>query len=352
MSASGDKEPARPRQVTWAAWMIMLGSAFVVVTAYEVIAQMRSLESREAIEEFLAEPPGDGLGLSVESVLRALHASAMVAAGCATAAAVLGFYVLRRHRGARVGLGVLAVPLFLSGVVTGGFMSSLVAVAAAMLWLQPARDWFDGKTPPAPPERDPRPAVWPPSPADQPPSPRPYDGFGAAPASPASPVSPVSTAQVPGWPEPSGPAPAARRRPDVLVVAAIVTWVFAGVVLLSSVVGLAVVASSPDALLDQVAAQNPELARQGVTESTILTSTYLMGGVALVWSALACLCAALMLRRSAGAARALLVSACATAAFCVVGSLAALVLALPALASVVVIALLRRPDSRAWLAGR
>ena len=348
MSESGDKEPARPRQVTWAAWMIMLGSVFVVVTAYEVIAQMRSLESREAIERFLSEPPGDGLGLSVESVLRALHASAMVAAGCATASAVLGFYVLRRHRGARVGLSVLAVPLFLSGVVTGGFMSSLVAVAAAMLWLQPARDWFDGKTP-AKPERDLRPAVWPPSPADQPvgpPAPRPHDGFGQVPATP------VSAAPALDWPEPPGPAPAVRRRPDVLVVAAIVTWVFAGVVLLSAVVGLAVVATSPAALLDEVAAQNPELASQGVTESTILASTYLMGGVALVWSALACLCAALMLRRSAAAARALLVSASATAAFCLVGSLAALVLALPALASVVVIALVRRPESRAWLAGR
>ena len=39
---------------------------------------------------------------------------------------------------------MLAVPLFVTGLVTGGFVSSVVAAAAVMLWFQPARDWFDG----------------------------------------------------------------------------------------------------------------------------------------------------------------------------------------------------------------
>ena len=44
----------------------------------------------------------------------------MVAGGCAAAAAILGYHVLQRSRGARIALTVLAVPLFVSGLVTGG----------------------------------------------------------------------------------------------------------------------------------------------------------------------------------------------------------------------------------------
>ena len=331
-----------------AGWIIMLGSAFVVVTAYEVVASLRTLDSRTAVEDFLAEPPGDGLGLSVEQVLSVMHVSALVAAACATAAAVLGFFVLRRDRGARVALAVLALPLFLTGFVTGGFMSSLVAVACVMLWLQPARDWFDGKAAP-PPERDPqRSAVWPPPVTGQPPvptGPRPFEGFGQAPTGqPVTGGAPVLA--------PPGPATPPARRPDTVVAAAIVTWVVAGFAMVSSIVAIAMVAASPDLVLDEIARQDPQLAEQGVTESALVAATYVMGGLTALWAALACACAAVMLRRSAGAARALMISSVATAAFCLVGSLASIALAVPALAAVVVVALLRRPDVRAWFAGR
>ena len=338
--SESEKTLPRPRQVTMAGWMIMLGSAFVVVTGYEVISGLRSLESREAIEKFLSEPPGDGLGLSVESTLSIMHVSAMVAAGCATAAAVLGFHILKRHRGARIALTVLAVPLFLAGIVTGGFMSSLVAVASVMLWLQPARDWFDGKAaPPVQRAPDQHRPVWPPPvpPAEQPPAdPRAFEGFG-------------QTLTTPVRTDPTRPV-AAVRRPDSLVVAAIITWVFAGFALVSSVVGIVVVASSPDVLLDQIAQQNPDLASQGVTDSTLIASTYFMGAVTIAWSALACVCAALMLRRRARAALALMIMAAFTAALCFVATLASIVLAAPALAAIVVVAVLRRADVRAWLA--
>ncbi|WP_295656245.1 hypothetical protein [uncultured Nocardioides sp.] len=346
MSDSGKTLP-RPRQVTWAAWMIMLGSAFVVVTGYEAVAGLRTLDSRTAVEDFLAEPPGSGLGLSVEDVLTVMHVSALVAAVCATAAAVLGFYVLQRHRGARVVLAVLAVPLFLTGIVAGGFMSSLVAVAALVLWLQPARDWFDGKAAPPQPERDDarRSAVWPPPVAEQPPvpptgGPRPFQAFGQG----------ATTMAVPA----GAPAPvrAPARRPGTVVVAAIVTWVVAGFALVSSLAAIAVVASSPDLVLDEVARQNPELADQGVTESALVAATYVMGGLVALWAGLACVCAAVMLHRNTPAARALTVSSVATAVFCLVGSLASGALAVPALAAVVVVALMRRPEVRAWFASR
>lgn len=326
----------------------MLGSAFVVLTGYEVIAGLRTLQSRDAIESFLAEPPGDGLGLSVESVLSLMHVSAMVAAGCATAAGVLGFHVLQRHRGARVALAVLAVPLFVTGIVTGGFMSSLVAVASLMLWLQPARDWFDGKAAPKVERRSESgstAAAWPPDLPAQPPAPtgpRAYEGFG-------------HTTNTPVRHPPTGAAGRPRevvKRPDMLVVAAILTWVVAGFALVFSIVAIAVVASSPDLVLDEIAAQNPDLASQGISESALLASTYVMGGITAIWASLACACAAIMLRRSGAAARALMVSSALTAGFCFVGTLASIVLALPAMAAVVVVALLRRPDVRAWFVPR
>ena len=39
------------------------------------------------------------------------------------------------------------MPLFLCGLVTGGFLASVVAASVAMLWLAPARHWFAGTTP-------------------------------------------------------------------------------------------------------------------------------------------------------------------------------------------------------------
>ena len=80
----------------------------------------------------------------MQGVLEIMRVFGMVAAGCATAAAILGYHVLQRSRSARLALTLLAVPLFLSGMVTGGFLSSVVAAAAVMLWFQPSRDWFNG----------------------------------------------------------------------------------------------------------------------------------------------------------------------------------------------------------------
>ena len=136
--------PPRPRQVTLAATLIICGSVLVVLTVFDRIAGLQTLETRESIEKFLAEPPGNDLGLGVQGVLDILRVFGMVAAGCATAAAILGYHVLRRNRSARLALTLLAVPLFVSGIVTGGFLSSVVAAASVMLWFQPSRDWFNG----------------------------------------------------------------------------------------------------------------------------------------------------------------------------------------------------------------
>ena len=134
----------RPRQVTMAGWMIIGGSVLVVATVFETITSLNTLETREAVTQFLSEPPGEGLGLDVSGALLVLRTVSMVAAGCAAVAAVLGFHVLRRNRSARLGVTVVAIPLFFTGMVTGGFLSSLVAASALLLWLEPSRNWFDG----------------------------------------------------------------------------------------------------------------------------------------------------------------------------------------------------------------
>ena len=174
----------RPRQVTLAAALVMGASGMLVVSVFERLGDLRSIESRLAIEEFINQPPGSDLGLDLESVLDLLYVVSMVAAGLATAAAILGFHVLKRNRSARLGLSVLAVPLFLCGLVTGGFLASVVAASVAMLWLSPARHWFAGTTPEPVPSSASTPA------ADA----RTAAGADGAPAAPAGPLGDAAAA--------------------------------------------------------------------------------------------------------------------------------------------------------------
>ena len=100
--------PVRPRQVTLAGWMIIAGSAVVVFSAFDRIAGLRSIESQEAVADFLADAPGKELGLSVDQALDLIQGLTLVAGACATAAAILGFWALRGSKQARLGLTVLA----------------------------------------------------------------------------------------------------------------------------------------------------------------------------------------------------------------------------------------------------
>ena len=77
-----------------------------------LIADLRTLETRQAIERVpLRAARAAALGLDVDRRWPCCAIVSMVAAGCAAAAAILGFHVLRRNRSARLGLTVLAVPL-------------------------------------------------------------------------------------------------------------------------------------------------------------------------------------------------------------------------------------------------
>ena len=366
----------RPRQVTMAAWMIIAGSVLVVGAVFEKVSTLHQLETQDAIRRFLSQPPAEGFGLDLESALTLVRTLSMVAAGCAAAAAILGYHVLKRNRGARIGLTVLALPLFISGFVIGGFLSSLVAVAAVMLWMAPARDWFDGVAPSPRDQSDPqRRAEWPPPlPTPPPSSPRPQQGFGsipsgspgsAPPTSPATGPPPAYGPPPPGAQQYPAPPPAfppygaswqpAQRpgpgpRPRAVVAACVVAWVFSALAVVVVSASALVVAADPDLLIDEMYRQNPDLAAQAITQHSLQVLTYVTAGIAAFWAVAAIVLAVLVFRRSSWARIGLLASAGGAGGLCLVASLQSVFMVVPLFACVVTFSLLLRPDVRAWFA--
>lgn len=341
--------PTRPRQVTMAAWLIMGGSVLVVVMVFERVAGLHSLETRQSVQKFLAEPPGDDLGIGVTGVLDLLRVLCMVAAGCATAAAILGYQVLRRSRSARLALTVLAVPLFVTGLVTGGFTSSVVAASAVMLWFQPARDWFNGVV------REPRPDV---TNRVTPPVAPPYDGSRPGPGAGPGPgpwPGPGPGGQLGGqWGDQPGQLVPPRAeadpsaRPPAVVWACVLTWLFAGLVLVVMAASIAVLAASPGLVFDELHKQNPDLAAQGISDAMLRTVTFVAGGVVAAWSLSALVLAGLAFRGVRWARVALVVCASGAVVCLLLATVSQPLLIVPLAASVVTLALMVRPDVRAW----
>ncbi len=329
-----------------AAGMVIAGSVLVVVTVGEQLATINSLETRQLVEEFLSSAPGTGL--DVTQARLALRTALMVVAGCATAAAVLGYHVLQRSHRARLGLSLLAVPLFLGGLATGGFLTSLVVAATALLWLGHSRAWFDG-TPipepgrPAPREQRPD-SPWAP-PGSTPPRsdlPPPHTGtFGAAP--PDAP----QDAQQALPPQPSVPA----RRPDAVVWACVLTWAFSGLTVALLGASLTLMLADPSLIWAELERQNPGLvADSGLTRDDLMRTTYVTLGVAAVWALVAVVLAVLAWRRRTAGRIGLIVCATSAALISVLASFGSALLLVPAFACIATVVLLARADVRAWFA--
>lgn len=351
-----------------AAGMVMGGSVFVVLSVIEQMRSLRSIESREGIEEFLSRPPGSGLGLDVEGVISILHVTSMVAAGCATAAAILGWHVLKRDLKARVALSIIAVPLFISGLVTGGFISSLVAASVVVLWMPPARDWFRFGTWTPPASRDKRAADATRThapPAGQPPAPWQHPSTGAQEPEGERPQGPTPQGPTPqgpppqqapyGMPHQPGHDPAGRReaampseRPKALVLAFVLTVVFA--VMAGLMAGLSAVAMlvAPDLIMDELTRQRPDIADQGVTPALLRATTLALGALVVVWSIAAVVLGTLALLGRDWARLGLMISAIATAVACLLMAFGAPFLLVPGAAAVVTAVNLRRSEVRAW----
>lgn len=363
MSEPAPSTLPRPRQVTLAAWMIIGGSALVVLTVFDRIAGLNSLETRESIELFLAEPPGSGLGLSVPDAVGVLRVLSMVAGACAAATAILGVHVLRRHRGARIAVSVLAPPLFVSGFVIGGFLSSVVAASAVMLWMEPARDWFAGRPAKERPAarrpgsqesrdagaaREDRPDPFRVFPSVPPVSsgPRPHQGFGTA-AATAQQARPQVSAYAP-----PGGAPARPARPGAVMAAAVVTWVVSGLVSLLMALSATMMLASPELMMDEALRANPALADSGLTVEAFQLGVVVTAAVAIAWSVAAAVFAAVLLLRGRDWARiSLLISAAIAAALCLpLTLLGGVPMLVPLAGSVATLALLLRREVRAWVA--
>jgi hypothetical protein len=353
------KTPARPPQVTVAAWMIMIGSVFVVLLVWDRIAALHSIDTRKALQPLLDDPRIKDAGIQINDLLAVIRVVSMVAAGCAAAMVVLGYQTLQRSRAARRALTVLAVPLFIAGLATGGYVSSAVAAAVGTLWLGPARIWFDQNvvSSGAQTARATHPAtrpVWPP----------PYDPGPSAHPGPAQPPEPTSqpgadrSQQAPAtWTPPptsmyGAPVAAApRARPATLVWACLLTWVFTSLAAAVFVTSIVLLAQNPGLILDKMHEQNPDLASQGVSDHLILVVCYVTCALLVLWSVGAAVLAVLAFRRKRLAMYGLLVSTAGAAIFCLLGALGSLIVLVPLAASAVTVGCLMRPEVRAWYDG-
>jgi len=150
-------------------------------------------------------------------------------------------------------------------------------------------------------------------------------------------------------PAPQAPgATDSSARPAEVVLACALTWVFAGLALVVMAASMVVLATSPGLVFDELHRQNPDLAAQGVSDATLRTMTFVVGGVVIVWSLAALVVAVLAFRRVRWARPALVVSASASLALLLLATLGQVLLVVPLAASVVTLALLVRPDVRAW----
>jgi hypothetical protein len=325
--------------------MSVVGSLLLVISLFDTLGRLRTPETRESVADFLATPPGSGLGIDVAQAVDLMRALALASGALAAMALVFAIFVLQRHVPARIGFTVVAGLLLLT-VPVAGLMPLLLAFAALLMWSQPARDWYAGRTPATE-----RPASlrsqgqggWPP-PGDQ--------GSSSSPYQPPSSYQPPSdqqpSAQQPvqqpppepgAWQQPSPepgawqqpvqhpgqwspysgypgyghrPDPTREKRPTSVTIAAVLTWIGAGATAAAMVLLGGLLAMGGDVFVEQF---DEQAQGSGVTLSSdeVLAVGWGITAFFLIWSLVAAVLAAFAFRRSNGARIALAVSAVMTA---------------------------------------
>lgn len=352
----------RPPQVTVAGWVTILGSVFLVAGMFDAAARLRSIETQESIKESLSKSPFDGLDMGVDGVQQLLHTVFVVAGGLGAAACILGWFVLQRHKQARLALSVVAVPLFVSGFFSGSIAASLVAVSAMLLWSGPARDWFAGRpvrqptyllqqraTPGAP--RTPS------QPVSPPPPPVPTSRVDA-PHLPAAPTGIASDAPPPyagyGLPRAASAFAPVEVRPPALVAAAVLTWIGTSVVLAVLAFGIHSLLTDDTAVREAIAkAQEwqPGGASATVTVAEVRIAAVIGCLLFALWAIGAAVLAVLVMRRVAWARAVLVVSAIASGMLSSFG-VAAYFPVITAVTGLVSAYLLLRPEVARWVSRR
>ena len=347
----------RPPQVSLASGIVMFASVLVLITAWEQVATLGSLETQEAIDSFLAEPPFSSLGLDLAATRDLLRVTSLVAAGAACATAILGWYVRKPDRSARLGLTIFAVPVFVAGVPSGGLAGAFVAAGTAMLWMMPARQWFaTGRwTPPTPVTKPdpvsrttpgaagPGPAV-PSGPVQPGPAPRPFGMPGGQPGA----VRPAAAPQVPppSWQQ----RQLLHTRPGAMVAAFVLTVVMAGGLLALSLLWIALAGISPEFLMSVLEQQQPQLVEDGMTLQQVQGTVFTYAGAFVVWCVAALVFAGFAMARRDWARRGLMLTAAFSAGGCLVFVLDTVLVVIPAAAAVATVICLRRVEVRRWFA--
>lgn len=394
----------RPPQVTYAGWAIVVGSVALIVSAFQQISTLHTLDTRSTVEHLIRDQPS-GLGFTVAGWLTALKVLGMISGACSAAGAILGWQALQRSRPARIVLLVLAVPLVVAGLATGPLFALLVLVGVVVLWLPTANAWFDprprermqvmsdvpppspqdpsGQPPQAGGEPDPRPGEQqsqPPAeqqgqpPAEQPPVPPPYgQPYGQPTGQPSGQPSGQTPygqtgpyGQVPGYdtPAPSNPYAAQspgnpyapygglpvdpHARPGSVTAAAIITFVLAGLSVLGGLVML-VASAATDDFYRTLSDDGYDL--HGVTADELRSGLVAVGVVVTVLGLVAILAAVFVLRRSRAARVTLTVLAGLTIALSLVGITAVLPIT-TLVGAIATIVLLFGRRSNDWFARR
>lgn len=355
---SSDASGPRPRQVTIGGWLVAIASAMLIVTVFDTMARLHSVDTRDELTRVLTTGSTRDLGISVADALGVFRAALFVAGAAAAVTGVLGIFVLQRHTAARIVLTIAAVPVVLTAPFSGGFLAILVGGGTALLWSRPARDWFAGRPPtrpevrsvrpepaPAPPVRRPEsawppPTIVPPRPSDSPGSaPAPTPGWGRQPVHPAS--------WPPAYATGPAPAPGARDVPTQVRVACILTWIFSAVTgALYLLIAVALLADRAGMLT--LLKDNPTVRDTKLTDDQLVAAIVTVSFLVVLWCIAACALAVLAWRRHAWARTLLMVSIAVAFSVELVGFPYTL---LHLAAAVVAFRMLLNPGSRAWFRG-
>lgn len=377
---------ARPSQVTIAGWVIAVASVMLVISVFDTMGNLNSVDTRDQVTRALTTGSARDLGLSVDDALEVMRWSLFVSGAAAAVTAILGIFVLQRHTAARIVLTVAAVPVVLTSPFSGGFLGILVGASAAMLWTRPARDWFAGRPVTQSPrslfssrsaEETPRERPVPPAfrtlpppgtvgPVDRPdtsepsgetpPPPPPMSGWGGSvgPRPPEGGSGQPEQVVPANWPPPyvhalAAPTalPVTPQVPTQVRVACILTWIFAGLSAAGYVLlGVAIAVDRGEML--ELMRENASVQDSSLSDDTLIAALVVVSALTVIWCLAACALAVLVWRRHLWAWRLLLVSAGVAALVC----LLALPLSLVHLAACgVAFGLLVRPSTRAWIRG-
>lgn len=286
------KEEPRPGQATLAGALIIGGSVILVLASWQRIATLRTLAVQESFEKVVRDPMFSEMGWTADDFSMAVRVLCIIGAAAATASAILGFQVYKRSASARVVLTGLTPLLFLGGLATDAFLTPMVLVGVALLWLQPTRDWYAGR--PWVKAYEARRAARV-APLRQPVPPGPSS---SAPS--AAPGAPVPPAAGPGAPRPlSGPAPipprrpgqrrrtAAERgpRPPALRLACVLTWASSALAIVGLGFGATFATRLGEEMFRQMTQEQPKvLEAYQLTESELVATLYLLFVGGAVWA--------------------------------------------------------------------